>query len=153
MATTRIIKRTAPPKYKSKLEKELAALLGPSAKYETTELSFVKNHKYYPDFTMSDTVYIEGKGYFDSEDRAKHLLIKEQHPDKTIRFVFYNSKNKIHRQSKTTYADWCEKHGFQYCDIKDGIPKDWSVNNESFNDSADTRGKRKVRGRAKPARD
>lgn len=100
-------------------------MLPPYVTYETTEIKYVKTHTYHPDFTVSDVFFIEAKGYWDSEDRMKHLLVREQHPDKTIAFVFQNSKNKLNRRSKITYADWCDKHGFLYCDIKDGIPKEW----------------------------
>jgi hypothetical protein len=51
------------------------------------------------------------------------LLIKDQHPTTDIRFVFQNSKNKIRKGSKTTYADWCKKNGFQYSDKT--IPMSW----------------------------
>jgi hypothetical protein len=57
------------------------------------------------------------------DDRQKHLLIKQQHPEYDIRFVFSNSKSKLNKESKTTYADWCNKHGFQYADKL--IPVDW----------------------------
>jgi hypothetical protein len=51
------------------------------------------------------------------------LLIKEQHPELDIRFVFSNSKTRISKQSKTTYADWCRTKGFQFADKK--IPQEW----------------------------
>ena len=57
------------------------------------------------------------------KDRQKHLLIKVQHPELDIRFLFQRSKSRISKTSKTTYADWCEKHGFLYCDLH--IPKEW----------------------------
>jgi len=40
-----------------------------------------------------------------------------------IRFVFSNSRNKLNKKSKTTYADWCDKHGFKWADKQ--IPKSW----------------------------
>lgn len=82
-------------------------------------------HTYTPDFPLSDKVFIEVKGYFKAADRAKHLAVREQHPDKKIYFLFANSKNKLNKNSNTTYGDWCEKHGFEFADIKDGIPADW----------------------------
>jgi hypothetical protein len=57
------------------------------------------------------------------EDRKKHLLIREQYPNLDIRFVFTNSKAKINKGSKTTYADWCDKNSFKYADKL--IPKEW----------------------------
>jgi hypothetical protein len=50
-------------------------------------------------------------------------LIKQQHPELDIRFVFSNSRSRISKQSKTTYADWCEKNGFMFADKS--IPKEW----------------------------
>jgi hypothetical protein len=82
-------------------------------------------HTYTPDFPLTDTVFIEVKGYFKAADRAKHLAVKEQHPDKKIYFLFANSKNKLNKNSNTTYGDWCRKHGFEFADIKDGIPATW----------------------------
>lgn len=70
-------------------------------------------------------MFIEVKGYWKASDRAKHIAVREQHPDKTIYFLFANSKNKLNRNSKTTYAEWCDKHGFKYADAKDGIPQEW----------------------------
>lgn len=80
-------------------------------------------HVYHPDFILPNGIIIETKGRFVLADRKKHLLIKEQHPELDIRFVFTNSKNKISKGSKTTYAMWCEKNGFIYADKL--IPEDW----------------------------
>lgn len=79
--------------------------------------------RYTPDFILPNGVIVETKGRFLTDDRQKHLLIKAQHPDKDIRFVFYNSKARISKTSATTYAAWCEKHGFLYHDKT--IPKAW----------------------------
>ena len=56
-------------------------------------------------------------------DRKKHLLIKEQHPELDIRFVFSSSKAKLSKGSKTTYALWCTKNGFKFADRL--IPRAW----------------------------
>ena len=53
---------------------------------------------------------------------------KKQHPDLDIRFVFSNSKTKIGKKSKTTYAKWCELKGFKYhCVYSTGkmLPDEW----------------------------
>ena len=57
------------------------------------------------------------------EDRAKHLLVREQHPHLDIRMVFMRASNKISKKSKTTYAMWCERKGIKYADKV--IPKSW----------------------------
>lgn len=80
-------------------------------------------HKYTPDFVLPNGIIIETKGVWDAEDRKKHLLIKEQHPELDIRFVFSRSKTPIYKGSSTTYASFCEKNGFKYADKC--IPKEW----------------------------
>ena len=78
---------------------------------------------YTPDFILNNGIIIETKGRFTVADRRKHLCIKKQHPKLDIRFVFTNSKNKIRKNSKTSYANWCIKYGFLYCDRI--IPEEW----------------------------
>lgn len=80
-------------------------------------------HKYTPDFVLPNGIIIETKGVFDAEDRKKHVLIKAQHPELDIRFVFSRSKTPIYKGSKTTYASFCEKNGFKYADKV--IPEEW----------------------------
>jgi len=87
--------------------------------------------KYTPDFILENNIIIEVKGYFKVSDRRKQLYIKEQNPDLDIRFVFDNSKAKIYKGSKTTYASWCTKYGFLYCDLE--IPKEWFKEKNKLN--------------------
>ena len=75
------------------------------------------NIKYDYDF------HLELKGNLDVTDRVKHLLVKEQNPHLDVRFIFPNSKKKIYKGSKTSYASWCDRHGFLYADNR--IPKEW----------------------------
>ncbi len=79
--------------------------------------------KYLPDFKLKNGIIIEVKGRFVTADRQKHLQIKQSHPDLDIRFVFSNPQQRISKQSKTTYAMWCEKHGFLYA--KAVVPEEW----------------------------
>jgi hypothetical protein len=117
--------------YRSGLEDKVAKQLeevGLDYEYEGKDskidyTSPPKPHKYTPDFTFNTHIIIETKGRFMPEDRQKHLLIKQQHPEFDIRFVFSNSKSKISKTSKTTYADWCDKHDFKYADK--WIPDEW----------------------------
>ena len=60
---------------------------------------------------------------FTAADRRKHLAIKKQHPKLDIRFVFENSRRKLRKGAKSTYAEWCIKYGFKYYDSI--IPEDW----------------------------
>lgn len=80
-------------------------------------------HKYLPDFKLPNGIIIETKGRFVLEDRKKHKLIKEQHPELDIRFVFSNSNTKISKKSKTTYASWCTELGIMYADKV--VPGNW----------------------------
>jgi len=85
---------------------------------------------YTPDFVLeSNGIIVETKGRFVPADRRKHLRIKAQYPKLDIRFVFTNSKSKINTGSKTSYGDWCERHGFLYADkvIPDGWLKEPEV--------------------------
>jgi hypothetical protein len=120
-------KSKAQTTFRSLLEKRVASVLPSKVKanYEPCHITYTVDHKYTPDFGINDTSLLEVKGYFRASDRAKHLHIKEQHPELTVRFIFGDMNNKIHKNSKTTYADWCSKHGFEYCDLKSGIPEEW----------------------------
>lgn len=115
--------------YRSGLEERIAQELrdqGVGYTYEQEVIRYVKPErtaKYTPDFVLENGIIIETKGRFLTEDRQKHLLVKKQHPDIDIRFVFSRSKTRISKQSKTTYADWCEKHGFLFADVS--IPPEW----------------------------
>ena len=70
-------------------------------------------------------MYIETKGLFKAADRAKHLYMREQHPDITIYLVFQNPNNKLSRASKTSYGEWATKHGISWTTLEAGIPKEW----------------------------
>tara|TARA_R110000782_G_scaffold151079_2_gene243798 strand:+ start:506 stop:904 length:399 start_codon:yes stop_codon:yes gene_type:complete len=114
--------------YRSGLEDDISKDLterGVPFKYETMkihwELSEVKS--YTPDFILPNDLIIESKGRFTTADRKKHLKVKNQHPDIDIRFVFSDSRAKLYKGSKSTYADWCNKHGFLYSDKR--IPEEW----------------------------
>ena len=114
--------------YRSGLEETISQDLrdrGVDFDYETLKIKWVlhKNKSYTPDFVLPNGVIIESKGRFVVDDRMKHLEIQKQHPELDIRFVFSNSRNKIRKGSKTTYGDWCDKHGFIYSDKR--IPDEW----------------------------
>ena len=115
--------------YRSGLEESVDTLLkqsGIDGQYEQHKVLYtipISYHEYTPDFRLPNGIFVETKGRFVIEDRKKHVLIKQQHPELDIRFVFQNSKNKIRKGSPTTYADWCKKHGFLYADKT--IPQEW----------------------------
>lgn len=117
--------------YRSGLEEKIAAQLaaaGVDAEYEGRGcvIRYVtpkEVHRYTADFRLPNGIHVESKGIFDAADRKKHLLIREQNPHLDIRFVFTSSKTKLRKGSPTSYAAWCEKHGFQYADKL--IPPEW----------------------------
>jgi hypothetical protein len=94
--------------------------------YEDTVISYTKpatNHKYTIDFRLPNGVLIEAKGRWTLEDRKKHLLVREQNPELDIRIIFQSPNNKIRKGSKTTYADFCDKHGIQWAAKE--VPESW----------------------------
>lgn len=114
--------------YRSGLEDRVSKQLkesGVSFEYETLKIQYEVNEvrRYTPDFILPNGIIIETKGRFVAADRKKHLLIQQQHSDLDIRFVFSNSKAKLSKGAKSTYAEWCEKHGFLYADKE--IPEEW----------------------------
>lgn len=115
--------------YRSGLEEVTAADLeqrGIAADYEKEKIKYVipeREATYTPDFKLPNGIIVETKGRFTAEDRKKHLLIQKQHPEYDIRFLFQRSKSRLSKTSKTTYADWCRKHGFQFADKT--IPEEW----------------------------
>ncbi len=119
---------------RSGLESQVAAQLdslGVKYSYESIKLGYEKPaslHHYTPDFILPNGLIIEAKGRFVTADRQKHKLIKEQHPDKDIRFVFSSSKQKIGKKSSTTYGMWCERNGFKFSDRT--IPVEWINENK-----------------------
>lgn len=136
MATQRSVKRKYTKKraglkhgFRSGLEEKVAQSLkakGIDPKYEQEKITYTvpaRKATYTPDFRLPNGIYVETKGRFVVADRQKHLFIKAQHPELDIRFVFSNSKAKISKTSQTTYAMWCEQHGFLYADKE--IPSEW----------------------------
>ena len=55
----------------------------------------------------------------------KMLLVIKQHPEIDFRMVFYNANQKIKKGSKTSYADWCDKHGIKWANKY--IPQEWYI--------------------------
>lgn len=109
--------------YKSKFEQEFASLY-PQLEYEKDKIKYTVEHTYHPDWKIKENTYIETKGLWKSADRAKHLYLREQHPEITVYLVFQNPNNKLSRVSKTTYSAFCEKHGIPWATI-DSVPEEW----------------------------
>jgi hypothetical protein len=112
--------------FRSGFEERIASQLrrnGIKYSYESLVIEYERLSTYTPDFILPNGIIIETKGRWVSEDRTKHLLVKQQHPDLDIRLLFQNAYNKIRKGSKTTYAMWCEKKGILYAHKQ--VPKSW----------------------------
>ena len=97
-------------------------------KYEQTVIKYTvpeRQSKYTVDFTLPNGILVETKGRWTTEDRKKHLLVKEQYPELDVRILFQSPKTKIRKGSKTSYADFCDKHGIQWAEKK--IPESWLI--------------------------
>ena len=135
--------------FRSGLEEKIAAQLkaaGIEFDFEQSTVPYVvpsRKARYLPDFVIPKTgTIIEGKGRFTShmtrcprckhcypngngsEARQKMALVKAQNPELDIRFIFNRASTPIYPKSKTTYAKWCEDHGFKWAD-KGKLPADW----------------------------
>jgi hypothetical protein len=112
--------------FRSGLEADLAKQLkeaGVTFEYEKERIPYQRESKYIPDFKLPNGIIIEAKGRLTSEDRSKMRLVKKQHPELDIRFVFTRSSARLSKSSNTTYADWCNKYGFPFADKR--IPTQW----------------------------
>jgi|TARA_B110000263_G_scaffold47487_1_gene39463 hypothetical protein len=101
--------------------------------YESYRIPYMPKRvqHYTPDFNLGGRecdlkeIIVETKGRFVAKDRTKHLLLKEQYPNMDLRFVFSNPNQKLYKGSRTTYGQWCDKHGFKYS--KGTIPREWFI--------------------------
>ena len=115
--------------FRSGLENDFMVALeeyGLEPNYESKKFEYIipeSKHIYTPDFPLSPHIVIETKGRWVVEDRQKMLLLIEQHPEIEFRMLFYNANQKIKKGSKTSYADWCDKHGIKWANKE--IPQEW----------------------------
>ncbi len=114
---------------RSTYEDALAAQLegsGVSFGYETEAFPYVTTHKYIPDFVFYNTkILVEAKGYFTPADRGKILRARTaiEQEGWELRFVFQRANNRLSTRTKTTYADWCDRHKFAWAE--GDIPREW----------------------------
>ena len=114
--------------YRSQFELNLARTLtdnGVPFEYETIKFRYIPEPRNYtPDFYLTKSgIYVEAKGHLTKDDRVKMILIKKQHPELDIRFVFIRAQNKIYKGSSTTYGMWATKNGFEWAE--GAIPEEW----------------------------
>lgn len=108
--------------YRSQFELRVATWMtdnGINIPYESEKLKYTipeQIHTYTPDWTSGKYLY-EGKGFFTGKDRKKMLYVREANPDKVIRMIFQNARQKLSKVSKTSYADWCDKNEIEWADF------------------------------------
>jgi hypothetical protein len=61
------------------------------------------------------TFVCETKGYWSPRNRLDETEAIKQNPHIDVRYCFMRASTPIRKGSKTTYADWCDKHGIRYC--------------------------------------
>lgn len=93
------------------------------AKYEPHKLPYTLEKNYVPDVLLPNGIYVELKGEFDADARAKMAAVKRQHPDKDIRLVFLRANNKLRKGAKMTYGEWATRNGYIWAE--GGIPIIW----------------------------
>jgi len=116
-------------KFKSGLEERVADLLETlqiSYEYETNKIAYQIQHLYCPDFILPNGVVLECKGYWRADDRRKIKTVKQQNPDIDLRMVFQAPFNTISKKSRTTYAQWCERHDIPWTSFHN-IPLKWLI--------------------------
>ena len=116
--------------FRSKFEEEVFnALPQKGSLYEPTRFYVDIPTSYVPDLLLPNGIYVEIKGYLRTPERVKYVKFKEQFPEIDLRFVFQNSKKtyqgavKRKDKTKTTLAEWANKHGFIYADKR--VPTEW----------------------------
>jgi hypothetical protein len=122
-------KKKKTSKFRSGLEEQVAKLLeglGVTYEYESKRVPYTIQHHYSPDFILPNHVLLETKGYWDAKDRRKILAVKKDNPYLDLRMVFQSPYNKINKNSKTTYAKWCEKHDIPWTSYHN-IPLEWLI--------------------------
>jgi len=75
--------------------------------------SLLRTGWYTPDFFLETGFIVETKGRFTAADRRKMIAIKQDHPDLNIVMCFMRN-NRLSKQSKTKYSDWCNDHGYEF---------------------------------------
>jgi hypothetical protein len=112
-------------RYRSDLEGLVADQLekqGVKFVFEPSRIEYEVPKRYIPDFLLPNGILIEVKGWFKAEDQRKHKLIKKQHPELDIRFVFQRLRTKV-QGGRFTCEEWCVKYNFLYAESI--VPNSW----------------------------
>jgi hypothetical protein len=138
---------TIEPTFRSLLEKDAAEKLtahGVPYGFESQYITYTvpsREAKYLPDFSFEGCpIILEPKGRFGGsyefkgkrmgnskdaavKERQKFVLLKEQHPEWDIRFIFSKAKTPIYPGSPTSYGKWATDHGFKWAEKV--VPDAW----------------------------
>ena len=115
--------------FRSGLEEKVADLmveLGVKYEYEPTRIPYEIQFNYTPDFVLPNGIYLECKGLWEPEDRRKIKTVIQQHPEIDLRMVFQEPFKRISKKSKTTYAQWCDRHNIKWASFQN-IPLNWLI--------------------------
>jgi hypothetical protein len=97
-------------------------------KYESEKIPYVLARHYTPDFvieTKRGKIYIECKGFFRPEHKAKMAAVKKMHPNLDIRIVFYTPPKLTPSFIKKLdgYIKWAQRRSIPYA--VGVIPDEW----------------------------
>lgn len=116
--------------YRSGFEMQIAEDLksrGVDYEYETLRITYIppeRERTYTPDFILPNGIIVEAKGRWLANDRRKHVLVREQHPDLDIRILFMDPNCKIFKTAKSTVAEWATAKGIKWAKGPE-IPQEW----------------------------
>ena len=115
--------------FKGKLEEQINQSLldqGLEISYEKERFDYYLKRFYTPDFLVKGNAFdfwIEVKGYWPSSKRTQFLAVLRNHPTLDIFVALQSPHQRISKQSRTTYCQWCEKYGVAWCPTP--IPEDF----------------------------
>lgn len=105
-------------KFEQKLQNQLKKS-GVEFAYESERIPYILKYNYIPDWPVvtksGKKIYIEAKGHFRPEAKAKMRAVKKLHPELDIRLVFYSFNKK--------YIAWAVKNQFPWAVGE--IPPTW----------------------------
>lgn len=112
--------------YRSQEEDQVATALGTRGlpfTYEEHKLRYTKVSTYKTDFAVYlpdvGTVLLEVKGWWSAQDRQKIRAVVAHNPKANLVMVLSRPTNRISKQSKTTYAEFCDRHAIPWVSCKD----------------------------------
>jgi len=107
-------------KYEKEIRKSYCRICG-------SRVGCAQQRFYTPDLRVevggSGERFIELKGKFTAENRARMEAVRKSNPDLDLRFLFQRD-NWCTSKKKMRYSDWATKHGFKWA-VGERIPDEW----------------------------